>query len=329
MLRTQRLRHLIGAGFLLLLAPVLTLGVRPLAEAAEPHSAPGSSPLASQLASSTAALVSHPCGGSAAAQVPIRHVVWIWMENHSYQQVIGSHSAPYENALASACGLALNYHAIAHPSLPNYLAATGGSTFGITGDRVPPGRTIKAPSIFSELTSSGRQWRTYVESMPGNCRPTGVFGFGRNPARFFNASHPLCSRWDVPLGTPQSGALATALRSNTLPAFSMVVPNLCHATHSCPVSSGDAWLSRWVSRIVSSPSYRHGGTAVFLAWDEGKRQIGQRVPLIVVSPTTVPGTTSRVHYTHYSLLRTTAQLLGVVPPGHAASATSLRTPFGL
>jgi phospholipase C len=194
---------------------------------------------------------------------------------------------------------------------------------------VPPGRAISASSIFSEMSASGRQWRTYVESMSGNCQPTGVHGFGRNPVTFFDASHPLCSSWDVPLGTPRSGALATALRTNSLPAFSLVVPNLCHATHSCPVSTGDAWLSRWINRIVTSPSYRQGGTAVFLTWDEGKRRIGQRVPLIVVSPATVPGTISRVRYTHYSLLRTTAQLLGVVPPGHAASATSLRTPFGL
>ena len=46
------------------------------------------------------------------------------MENHGYGQVIGSSSAPFENQLAAQCGLATNYHAVTHPSLPNYIAAT-------------------------------------------------------------------------------------------------------------------------------------------------------------------------------------------------------------
>src|SRR5436309_723060 len=71
------------------------------------------------------------------------HVVWIVMENHGYGNVIGSREAPYLNALARQCGLATDYHAISHPSLPNYIALTSGSTQGITedggsgGNRVP------------------------------------------------------------------------------------------------------------------------------------------------------------------------------------------------
>src|SRR5947207_15286003 len=71
-----------------------------------------------------------PCG-TAAAPASVQHVVWIWMENRDYNEVIGSGTAPYENQLASQCGLATNYHGVATPSLPNYIAAVSGSTQSI------------------------------------------------------------------------------------------------------------------------------------------------------------------------------------------------------
>ena len=48
----------------------------------------------------------------------IRHVVWILMENESLAGVIGNPRAPYTNALAASFGLATDYSAVAHPSLP-------------------------------------------------------------------------------------------------------------------------------------------------------------------------------------------------------------------
>src|SRR5215470_9244250 len=54
------------------------------------------------------------------------HVVWIWMENHSIGQIIGSDAAPYINKVADSCGLATNFHNITHVSLPNYIGATTG-----------------------------------------------------------------------------------------------------------------------------------------------------------------------------------------------------------
>jgi phosphatidylinositol-3-phosphatase len=52
------------------------------------------------------------------------------MENKAYDEIIGNFAAPYENALARDCGLATEYHAVTHPSLPNYIAMTSGSTMG-------------------------------------------------------------------------------------------------------------------------------------------------------------------------------------------------------
>ena len=57
------------------------------------------------LASGTSPSASHPCGTQSKPGT-YKHVIWIWMENHSLGDIIGSSSAPYLNSLASECGLA-------------------------------------------------------------------------------------------------------------------------------------------------------------------------------------------------------------------------------
>src|SRR5438270_13473086 len=59
------------------------------------------------------------------------HVVVIVMENEEATDVIGNRAAPYTNRLARRYAQATHYYGVSHPSLPNYLALTGGSTFGI------------------------------------------------------------------------------------------------------------------------------------------------------------------------------------------------------
>ena len=62
------------------------------------------------------------------------HIFVLIMENHALSAIIGSPDAPYINSLAAAYGLAVSYTGVSHPSLPNYLALTGGDTFGVSTD---------------------------------------------------------------------------------------------------------------------------------------------------------------------------------------------------
>ena len=77
------------------------------------------------------------------------------MENHSYDQIIGSSDAPYINQLAGQHGIATNFFAESHPSLPNYIAMTSGSTQGIADDNPPSDHALDLPSIFSLLPAGG------------------------------------------------------------------------------------------------------------------------------------------------------------------------------
>lgn len=62
------------------------------------------------------------------------HVFLIVMENHSLKEIIGNSNTPFINQLTRSSNLAINYYAIGHPSLTNYLELVSGSNFGIVND---------------------------------------------------------------------------------------------------------------------------------------------------------------------------------------------------
>jgi len=269
-----------------------------------------------------AASVPKACGAGGSPPARYDHVIWIWMENHDYSQVINSSAAPYETALSRACGSATSYYSVGAPSLPNYIGATSGGTQGIHDDLDPAAHRLTVDNLFRQVRSAGGQARSYLESMPGNCVLTdsGAYWAHHNPAAYYvgGKDRAACQSDDVPIG-----AFAHDLHSR-LPAFSFVAPNACHDTHDCPVGTGDAWLAHWIPQILSSPAYTSGKTAVFVVWDEFTP-----VPNLVIAPRTPAGTRYGGGADHYALLRTTEDLLGLSHLGRAGSAPSLRGPFRL
>ena len=275
-----------------------------------------------------AATAGGPCGSRAGTPVQVSHVIWVWFENHAAGEIVGNPAAPHTTRLAAECGYAKSYYAVAHPSLPNYIAATSGGTQGVADDGPPSAHPLHTTSLFAQAASA----RSYEESMPAPCALKDAYPYAtkHNPEAYYLGDRGRCRTGDVPLGTTRHGAFAAALASGTLPAFSFVTPNLCHDMHDCPVATGDAWLGSWLTAITHSKSYLAGTTAVFVVWDEDDGSAANRVPLLVISPWTRPGTRSNMRFTHYSLLRTTEELLGIhAHLGDAATATSLRSAFGL
>jgi len=290
-------------------------------------------------AASPASAASRPCG-TATAPHGYQHVIWIWMENHSFSDIIGNRSqAPYINSLAAGCGLATSYHNTTHPSLPNYLAATS----GLAQARLPILSFLdcnvsvicrtSAPSIFGQ----GETWKAYQESMPSNCDKSnsGEYAVRHNPATYYTSLSGCASR-DVPYTQ-----LAADLARNALPAFSFITPNLIHDMHDGTIAQGDAWLAANLPAILNSRQYQAGSTAVLITWDEGAggypiedcddatTDASCRVPTIVISPSTPAGTTSRAFFSHYSLLGTTEELLGLPRLGQASSSPTMIAAFHL
>lgn len=287
---------------------------------------------ADRVAATSTVNAPHACGRTVHRRPRIRHVIVIVMENHSRTSVIGP--APFLTALAHRCGQATNYRAITHPSLPNYLAMTSGSTHGLHSDCDPTECPIRGHNIFSQLSRHHRKWRAYNESMGEPCQlgRAGLYAPKHNPAVYYTRLRGRrCARHVVSLGSPDSGKLAHALNGRRrTPAYMLVTPNLCNDMHSCPLAVGDRWLSRWVPMMVHSGAYRRGHTVIFVTFDEGHGGGGNTVATIVVSPYTRVGTVARKHFTHYSLLRTTEHLLGLRRYlGRAAIATGLSKAFHL
>lgn len=301
----------------------LALGA-PAAGSALTHSA-----VAPQIASS-------PCRTVTAAPT-YKHVIWVMMENHSYNTIIGSSQAPYINSLAAKCGLATNYHNISHPSLPNYMAATGGFNYSqiarYDSDCNPTNScTTTAKGIFAQ----GESWKAYEESMPKNCykSDSGEYAVRHNPPPYYT-SLTTCAKNDVPYTQ-----LATDLASKALPAFSFITPNLIDDMHDGTVAQGDTWLSKNLPVIFNSSEYKNGTTVVFVTWDEGENgtsntcatnttDVGCHVATLVISPSTPAGTKSSTLFNHWSLLGTTEQLLGLPKLGQASTAATMTSAFHL
>jgi hypothetical protein len=192
------------------------------------------------------------CGG-AHAQRTYAHVIWIFLENQSYDTIVGGSESPYVNrTLVPACGIATNYHNVSHPSIPNYLALTSGSTHGLTSPCQPAQCAIGGASIFSQLRASGKSWRAYMQAMPRPCDPVeqGYYAADHNPAVYYTSIRRDCARFDVGLAP-----FATALARNLLPSFAYVKPDTCHDGDDCTVANGDATAGR--STSTTTP----GGTS--------------------------------------------------------------------
>jgi phosphatidylinositol-3-phosphatase len=247
----------------------------------------------------------------------IQHVVWILMENKDYSSVLGPGSAPYINRLAHRYGLATDYSAISHPSLPNYIALTSGSDQGIGDDSDPSSHRLNVPSIFSQLP--GGASRSLEQGMPSNCSKgdSGEYAVRHNPETYYTNLGQDCSTYDVPFGA----------KPDLSARFTFVTPNLINDMHDGSIGDGDRFLQTYVPALMATPQYRSGNTAIFITWDENDGASGNRVPCIVISPFT-HGVRDGTRYSHYSLLRTTEGVLGLPLLGNARSANSMVGNFG-
>jgi acid phosphatase len=239
---------------------------------------------------------------------------------------------PHLAALARRHGYTTSYRAVTHPSLPNYLAIAGGSTFGVRDDHNPSRHPLTGPSVFDRAIAAGRTAKTYAEAMPSNCAllPTAKYAVKHNPWAYFAdpASRANCRRFDGPSGTTTSGPLRSDVTAGRLPNIGLLVPDICHDGHDCSLAVADTWLKGWLQVIMAGPDYRRGLLAIVVTFDEDDKSADNTVLTAVIAPRTT-GVVATSSYTHYSLSRYLAELGGRPPLGAARTAPSLRAPFQL
>jgi len=303
--------------------------------------------IATQVGSATAA-------DSRATVKNFQHVWVIMMENTGYQALIGNPNAPWINATAATNGFATNAYGVTHPSQPNYIAITSGSTSGVLDDN---DITVNVPNIVDQLEAHGKTWRDYQQSI-ALCATKLDHACGN---QLYERKHnPFVSYADVQSSPARMAnvvdlsQLDTDLASGNVADYNFIAPDQCNDMHGrgasssdpCSyanvqplISAGDAFLSTIVGKITSAPSW-NGNSVIFITWDESDytgsatdfgfgdtsgccaaNPGGGHVVTLTISHSAHAARTSSVPYNHYSILATIEQGWGL---GYLANAATVQ-----
>ena len=266
-----------------------------------------------------------------------QHVFVIMMENTGYNSLIGNPHAPWINEAATTYGNATSYFGVAHPSQPNYIAVTSGSTNGVADDNDV---TIDVPNIVDQLEAGGKTWRDYQQSL-SLCNGNKLAHACGN--QLYERKHnPFVSYSDVQTSPARMAnvvdltQLDADLASGNVGDYNFIAPDQCHDMHGrgapasdpCSfsneqllISAGDTFLKDLVGKITASPAWT-GNSVIFITWDESDftgsgpfgfgdtsgccdaNPGGGHVVTLVLSHSDHAARASDVPYNHYSLLRT-------------------------
>jgi phosphatidylinositol-3-phosphatase len=253
-------------------------------------------------------------------------VALLVLENRSYDEVIGSPDAPYINRLARRYALAERYYAIGHPSLPNYVALTGGSTFEIQTNCA--GCDTSAPNLVTQLDTARISWKAYFEGLTSNALPgpaSPIYNPHYNPFVYFETVRGRAADRSRILSFR---SLRDDLVEGRLPRFSWIAPGVRHDGHNSSLRAADDYASFLVPLLLRSLGAEG---VLFLTWDEGASMDtsgvkgargGGHVVLIAAGGAARRGATTGVRANHYALLRTIEAGFGLVALGNAASSTT-------
>jgi phosphatidylinositol-3-phosphatase len=270
-----------------------------------------------------------------------QHVFVIMMENTGFDSLIGNPNAPFVNSAASTFGLATNYFGVTHPSQPNYIALTSGSTNGVTSDS---DTTVNVTNLADQVEASGRTWKSYNQSL-SLCASVLAHACGN---QLYERKHnPFVTYKDIQdnparlANNVDLSQLDADLASGNVPSLAYIDPDQCHDMHGrfnpavpdtdpCSfnhvqdlIRTGDSFLSNLVGKITSSSAW-NGNSVIFIQWDEADftgsgfngfgddsgccgsvaGQGGGHVVSLVISHSNHSAVTSGTAFNHFSVLRT-------------------------
>ncbi|KAI0845936.1 phosphoesterase-domain-containing protein [Daldinia vernicosa] len=234
----------------------------------------------------------------------------IWLENTDYDMAIGD---PNLTWLAKRGITLSNYHAVTHPSQPNYIAAIGGDYFGMQHDDFTQ-VDKNVSTIIDLLEDKGISWSEYQEDMPYS----GFEGFAyinqkngkndyvrkHNPAVSYNANARLVDRLAV---IKNLTTFYQDLENETLPQWMFITPNMTSDGHDTDVTVAGTWSRTFLEPLLSDKRFMQN-TLVVITFDENETySIQNRILAILIGdavPADLVGTTDDSYYNHYSEIAT-------------------------
>ena len=231
---------------------------------------------------------------------------------------------PYLNSLASQYGLATQYYANGHPSMPNYLMLTTGLMESFDDNF---SGTISDDNIIRKLVKAGKSWKAYEESIPSAAY------LGGDAAPYVRRHNPFSYLSDTQQDSSQAANIvpfsefSSDLANNTLPQFAFIAPDVNHDAHNGTLAAADAWLQSNIAPLLANPSFQSSGLLI-ITFDESEDADldhgGGHVATIIISSKSKAKYQSQTVYQHQSTLRLVLAASGVDSfPGNAADATDM------
>jgi hypothetical protein len=232
----------------------------------------------------TVTVVSSSSASTAKSVKNFKHVFVFMMENTGIEALQKNPNAPWINQAIQTTGVAGNYYGVTHPSQPNYIASTAGTTAGVPDDNDV---TVNLPNIVDQLEAKKHTWKGYMQGL-SLCNGDKLAHACGN--QLYERKHnPFVSFSDVQSNPARMAnvvdlsQLDTDLANNTVPDYSWISPDQCNDMHGrggggpsdpCDFSNvqlliqaGDQFLSSWVGKIMASKAWS-GDSAIFITWDE-------------------------------------------------------------
>lgn len=270
----------------------------------------------------------------AAQRARARHfdrIVIIVLENTDYERAMQD---PNLTALASQGASFTNFHALFHPSYPNYLAMIAGTDYGIhrrgsfLGDKqINFPNDSEHKTIADRLIAAGLEFKQYAEELPEGPCPWNLSGFHLADKRgdYVRRHVPFLSFREVQekycdhvirVDSSKSDNFFVQDAKKGLVAYSFYTPNMNHDGHDTTAAVAGAWVKNFLDRTF--PPNLRKGTLVIVTFDESGGNEDNRIFTVFLGDMVKdanqqdPKALAR-RYTHYSVLRTIEDNFGLEP----------------
>ena len=258
-------------------------------------------------------------------------VLIIVLENVDYEVASQDKSL---QALARQGASFTNFHALFHPSYPNYLAMVAGTDFGIHNKgRLFADNQVNLPNdathktIADRLIGSGLDFKQYAEELPDGTCPWNISGqhVSDKKGNYVRRHVPFMSfrevqeKWCDRVIRVDSGKTDNSFVQDAkkgLVAYSIYTPNMNHDGHDTGAQVAGAWVKKFLDETF--PQKLRKGTLVIVTFDESGGNKDNRIftlflgDMVKEASQQDPKVLDR-HYTHYNVLRTIEDNFGLAP----------------
>ena len=270
----------------------------------------------------------------AAARAPARHfdrVLIIVLENVDYE--VASRDKNFADLAAEGASFT-NFHALFHPSYPNYLAMVAGTDFGIhRRGRLLADNQVNFPAdaahrtLADRLIGAGLDFKQYAEELPDGTCPWSfsvqhVQGNLGNYTRrhvpflsFRQVQEKWCDRV-IRVDSSKFDNFFVEDARKGLVAYSFYTPNMNHDGHDTNAQIAGAWVKKFLDETFREKL--RVGTLVVVTFDESGGNTDNRIYTLFLGDMVKPANQQDPKalakpYTHYSVLRTIEDNFGLEP----------------